>query len=185
MIWNRRGTVIVASALAAFIFRAAPPVAGVNFRFMGASLQLILFKWPWSSTLEDDASFRQPQNQRKGITNDSSSTGRRSLDIMVSGIDSTWVEKLLNQQGFAYTTKPTTSDAQTTVEITLQIEYSRPAKKTAHRMLEDDGRGARGAFTNGKGGQVPEESNRGMRGAFQNAKQPQEEDARSGRGFER
>ncbi|MCJ1251653.1 hypothetical protein MMC30_008888 [Trapelia coarctata] len=177
------GTLIVASALAVYIIRAAPPAAGVNFSFHGMSLQLVLFKWPWSSTFDDDTSFRQPQGRRKGITN-GSSTGSRRLDVAVEGIESTWVEKLLNQLGFAYTTKPTTSDAQTTAEITLQISYARP-KKNAQRMLEEEGRGGRGAFVNGKGGQALEEDTRSARGGFPNSKQIQEEDARSGRGFER
>jgi len=68
------------------------------------------------------------------------------------------------------------------------MQCARPAKKSTqntHRMLEEDGKGARGAFVNGKGAQVQEEDNRAVRGVFPNAKQVQDEYTRSGRGYER
>jgi hypothetical protein len=182
----RRGTVIVASALAIYIIRAAPPVAGVNFSIAGASLRLVLFKWPWQSALatdEDVHAIRQPQDCRKGRTTDgsfSSSSGLRSLEAAVEGIDVTWVEKLLNQRGFAYITKPTTSDAQTTAEITLQIQYAQPAHKAVKGRLEEES-GPREGAMNGKKGQGVDDDGR----RFPSAKQVQYEDVRSGRGFER
>ena len=109
-----RGLLVVAQALAVWIGRFPPPAAGVLFKFLGTSLQLIIFRRPGAPV---HLAPPPPGTEVKG-------SASRKLDLGTSDIDIIWVQEILNTQGFAYTVTSGTSDADLTAAITVYNSYA-------------------------------------------------------------
>ncbi|KAH8879529.1 hypothetical protein GQ53DRAFT_834056 [Thozetella sp. PMI_491] len=115
------GTLIVATAIAAYILRAPPPQAGVLFKGpFGLSLTLILFRRGPSSVAA------QGPRPRAVDGDDTSNAGNTTglLSAQTGDIDVTWLEKILNARSLQFTKSSGMSDTDTTAEIALLQSYN-------------------------------------------------------------